>query len=429
MNEGHPHGRGEFLLRGNEVKLLEALEFCLSDGAITPGEIGRVLRALPESDGNERGCVALARQSAEGARGGDPEQMFLLHKAVFAILRKGSQPKGSNVESGANSRYGGPAWIRTPLGDWGPVGWMLIRGWLRAELLSPETLVSLDERQSWQRAGDVKKFQSTPKGLKSRLDWVASKTESLPPTLVTRALASRLAELGWPGGILRIRHYYVGNRLREELERNIPDPQRKPFDDAEWPSWMQWPTPMEMEREEELRRGQAATCRQLGVLDFFLGPGHGLTTFGEAHDKISELFEDEERKQRWETRNDHKPATEPQLQRMAWWAAEMKLALPDNPTFGDAKRLLTMWSEQRPDLESKWDTHINEQRIVEMVFGFMASCILDQCDSRGIPRPGEELLRRCWDQAGGWGGEGLDWLLDKITPELAKADARYAALT
>jgi hypothetical protein len=107
----------------------------------------------------------------------------------------------------------------------------------------------------------------------------------------------------------------------------------------------------------------------------------------------------------------------------------MKLALPDNPTFGDAKRLLTMWSEQRPDLESKWDTHINEQRIVEMVFGFMVSCILDQCDSRGIPRPGEELLRRCWDQAGGWGGEGLDWLLDKITPELAKADARYAALT
>jgi hypothetical protein len=45
-------------------------------------------------------------------------------------------------------------------------------------------------------------------------------------------------------------------------------------------------------REEE--RSRPPTPKQLEVLEFFLGSNHGILRFGECHDKISELFTDEE---------------------------------------------------------------------------------------------------------------------------------------
>ena len=140
------------------------------------------------------------------------------------------------------------------------------------------------------------------------------------------------------------------------------------------------------------------------MLEFFLGSDHGISKFGECRDKISELFYDSGKYKRWNTRNDHKPPTKSQLDRLKWWSRELGETLFNDLTFETAKDVLTEWENRRPDLSDKWRVHQWKAEAQEEIFRILKERIWEECDDADLPRPCEDTLRLCWDLVG-LGGE------------------------
>ena len=154
-------------------------------------------------------------------------------------------------------------WLQNEQGGWGPFDWGLPREWFVLGWLPPETLVFEVPDGPWQAAQDVPVLWKPTKALCGTLEGVQDPklaSEQLP---VSPALAARLQSLGWPGNPDLLRNYYWANKLRETLEKIIPDANRCLFDDPDWPRCWSWACPAEEVRIKERRRMEAPQRRAL----------------------------------------------------------------------------------------------------------------------------------------------------------------------
>ncbi len=426
-----------FFESGEGQELLEKVKFCLVDGAITPMEIGRLKRGLGKGSPDEPRCVTLARFIVDGVLGdADEDSMFRISKAIFAIVAESrnrgddeNSPSGDHAGTRGGGGFGNSFWVLADGGELGPIRREFIRTWIYFGFLDNSILISDDNRSTWKNPTTVRDIFTIPDSLKHWRESALRESRKLESTQPSRMLIARLAELGWPGQIKKIQNYYMGNILRETLEEALPDPTRAPFGDTEWPSWMEAATPADIFENEKKNRNRPPTSRQLEVLEFFLGSDHGLSKFGECRDKISELFSDSEKYNLWNTRNDHKPPTEPQLDRLKWWSRELGEPLSEDLTFGTARDILTEWENRRPDLSSKWRAHQRKVAGQEETFQLLKERIWEECDDASLPRPCEDTLRLCWDLVGREKcAAGMEMRLCRLADELGLRVPEYSDL-
>jgi hypothetical protein len=326
-------------------------------------------------------------------------------------------------------------WIQTKRGPWGPFDWKLLRDWFALGWLTPETLVSEEMGGNWQLASAVERFWVKTKGTADKFQAFESLDLMSEKVPLSPALGARIQSLGWPGDLGRLKNYYWGNKLRETLENLFPDTQRPLFDDPAWP-WSGG-SPAEAERRADQRRHERLagppTSNQNEILQFFLGPHHGITSFREASLKTGQLLNDPQNKERWEAQ----PASPHQIARLQWASTRLHRPLPTSLTRGEAHELIDEWfvklpelEEEFPDLEEEWQEEKlrrreeqEEKEMVEMEVSVISEDVDDWREFYNCKRVPKKKVTNVLELIGSRKqGEPINQFMNRFFTELRRQD-------
>ena len=314
-------------------------------------------------------------------------------------------------------------WIKADGEPWGPFGWKLLREWFALKLLPPETEIAEEEDGPWQQAQSIAKLWSGTRAIAKRIEEFEIVDLESEKVALSPALRKRIVELGWPGNVELLRNYYWGNKLRENLESFFPDSSRSPFDDPDWPKCWSWPSPAGALRQEQVRLNESLTPPQNEVLTFFLGANHGLTTKGDASEKIEEILDDPEHNARWEDHKSKIPATEKQRERLKWWAEKLGRKLPSPLMKAQASQLIDQWLEERQELESEWYEHKDRREKFEMEVSVIANDVDEWREFYDCKKASEKKVRNVLEIIGSrTTGEPLDQFMNRFFAELRRQD-------
>ena len=255
-------------------------------------------------------------------------------------------------------------WIQNQQGAWGPFEWKTLRDWFASGWLVPETQVHECSSDVWQSAEAVPSFWKLTASLRNKIESFgvpSLMSEKLP---VSAAQTARLAFLGWPGNALLLRNYYWANKLRESLEKMLPDGNRPAFDDPAWP-WSDG-CPAQRERWQCQEDAGPPTDDQQTVLQFFHGPQHRFTMRVEAQREVVKLLANSETSVRWWKYNENIPASDRQVARLKWAARRLGRSLPKPLNKTIAHRLIDDWFGEFPELEDDWLDENERRREAEI---------------------------------------------------------------
>jgi len=242
-------------------------------------------------------------------------------------------------------------WLRIAGKTGGPFGQKLVRHSLHLGWLPKETEIAEDPNGPWRTAAGDETLWSESREIAVLKRHFAEGGLAGEKVSISEALGARLRALGWPGDVALLKNYYWSDRMPQDLEKERTPPLPL-FDDPDWPKCWSAGSPAEVARKEAL---VPATPAQLHCLEYFLGPHHGIETKQTASKKLDEIFADPKKRARWEASKYGERATERQVQRLQWWAAQMGRSLPAELDKEEASSLIDRWREERPELLPLWE--------------------------------------------------------------------------